>query len=159
MKFLILTISAIFSVFVWSATASASLKNYNITEITWCNGPHTGNDGSTCPSFAHWQGVQIKYLRSISVDSSHTQPFIQLTDSLGASWSKNLLECKSQITEKSGCNYTLIEIDEVTTKLHMYFWTNTYNDMKDVEISFKNDQDIEVYGPGADFFAFKVLSQ
>ena len=141
---------------VWMVLASqiALAEDYTVKEITWCNGPHAGSDGSTCPSYAHWEGVQIKYLKTATIDLDQSA-MIRLTDSKGAQWEKDLGQCKSNSWDAQGCRYTVDNEKEGEVSIFMSIWTFN-SSAQYLSMTIKNGKELNIHSPDNSFFWFSV---
>lgn len=136
-------------------SANTFAAEFSVNNITWCNGPHSGPDGSNCPSFIAWNGVDLKFLKTLKLDLSGSQQFVKLLDSRGKSWQMDLKKCNNKPTDDSGCRYISDFKDTKNISVRISQWTYPYSP-QDLTLNVKNENEIDLFGPDNSYFNFTV---
>ncbi|RYZ80013.1 MAG: hypothetical protein EOP04_26685 [Proteobacteria bacterium] len=147
MKFLIVSVIVLF---VGSAFASQFR-----TTATFCNGPVENGDVSTCPSFGKWGAVELKNLSSVVLPTTQNEVTFRLEDANGHSWERDLITCKSKLTDLRGCNAVSNFSDTNNISIQIQLW-DIGTQIKYLSVFIKNHKELSILPPGGDHLIFSI---
>jgi hypothetical protein len=136
------------------ASATAATQ-YEVVGYTWCNGPYSGKDGTGCPTYASWEGVDLKRVSKVSVASSNTSQAIEITDSNGVSWRGTSEECNSKPSDIRGCKLSADFGNINKISINVSSWD--YNKpTQRISFTIENQNSISIFPPDNSYLVLEV---
>lgn len=156
MKYSLLLATVIFSIFGSFAKASESNSiQYNVIGYTWCNGPYTGKDGSGCPTFSSWKGVDLKRVIKVSLSYTNASQTIEIADSRGVSWKGSSQDCKSRPSDDRGCMLSADFSDPNKILFNISAWDFNSPALR-ISFMIENQNTISIFSPDNSYLVLDV---
>jgi hypothetical protein len=137
------------------APMSAFASDYLVTQYTWCNGPYTGTDGAACPSYSAWNQVELKMIKSVSIDVSPSHQFLKLTDSSAHTWEQELAKCQSPASDPAGCRSTLSTKPNGELSIMVSQWRSGEMSQR-LSLILSPQNELSIFGPDNSYFVITL---